>query len=312
MSAKKIFFQYKVWVFCALACLIIPIFRPRFLSVHNISGMLTSMIPYGVVAIGLMFGLVAGIINLMIGSIMSLCAVVFALMIPRLGLAGALAVSLMAGGLVGLVAGWLVSYVQLNNWLVAISLMTTVKGIAVYISNQDTVRISHELFDQISSASLGPVPVLFFAYLLLVLAVDFFLFKTQMGRNLFAVGGSREIAAACGLNARRYGLFALVMSSVIAGFGGILLTTRVYSANGNMGTDAIMSCLPMVIMGGATFTGGKGSAIGTVSGCLVMVLITTFMNLFNIYINVQTLIQGIILLVIIVSDKYFVNRKIKV
>lgn len=312
MLIKDLFFKYKVWVICALACIIIPVFKPIFLSANNINGMLVSMIPYGMVAVGLMFSLVSGVINLTIGSVMSLSAVVFAMLLPSVGILPAAAAAVFAGAVVGFVDGWLVAYAKLNSWLVAISLMLSVKGIAVLIARSETIRIMDPLFSKISSSTIGPVPILFFLYIAIVLLVDFFLFKTQMGRNLFAVGGSGEVAAACGLNSNWYCVFALTVSSALTGLGGVLLTTRLYSANGNLGNDAIMSCLPMVIMGGSTFTGGKGSAMGAVSGCLVMVLITTVMNLFNIYVNVQTLIQGMILLAIVISDKYFINKNIKV
>ena len=129
---------------------------------------------------------------------------------------------------------------------------------------------------------------------------------------MYAVGGNAEVAKSCGINVNKVRVIAVVISSVLSGLGGILVTARLGSANGDLGTDAIMACLPMVIIGGAAFTGGKGDAKGTLSGCLVMTLITTFMNLFNIYIDAQRVIQGSILLFVIIMDRYFANKEIKV
>lgn len=312
MVMKDMIKKNKMWFVGIVLIILLAVTRPSFRTSYNINGIFLSMMPNGVVAIGLMFALLVGKINIAIGSVMSLAAVVFAMMIPKTGVFGAAAIALLCTAVIGFIHGYLIAYMRLNVWLVAMALMLSIKGVAVYLANSGSVQIQDALFSQISEAAIGPIPACFFIYVLLVIIVDFVLHRTQFGRNLFAVGGSEEVAAACGINAKRLTLVAMILSSMITGLGGILLTTRLYSANGNMGTSTVMTCLPMVILGGSTFTGGKGSAKGTVAGCLIIVLISTFMNLFNIYIHVQTMVQGFILLAILISDKYFANKRIKV
>lgn len=312
MVMKDVIKKNKMWFVGIMLIILLAVTRPSFRTSYNINGIFLSMMPNGVVAIGLMFALLVGKINIAIGSIMSMAAVIFALMIPKTGVFGAAAISLLCAAVVGFIHGYLIAYMRLNAWLVAMALMLSIKGIAIYLADSGSVQIQDAMFSGISEAAIGPIPACFFIYILLVIVVDFVLHKTQFGRNLFAVGGSEEVAAACGINAKRLTLISMILSATITGLGGILLTTRLYSANGNMGTSTVMTCLPMVILGGSTFTGGKGSAKGTVAGCLIIVLITTFMNLFNIYIHVQTMVQGFILLAILISDKYFANKRIKV
>lgn len=312
MVMKDVIKKNKMWLVGIVMILLLAVTRPSFRTSYNINGIFLSMTPNGVVAMGLMISLLVGKINIAIGSIMSMAAVIFALMVPRVGVFGAAVIAVLCAAAVGVLHGYLIAYLRLNAWLVAMALMLSVKGVAIQLAGSGSVQIQDALFSRVSEASLGPIPASFFLYILLVVAVDYVLLKTQFGRNLFAVGGSEEVAAACGINAKWLTLIAMTLSAAVTGLGGVLLTTRLYSANGNMGTSTVMTCLPMVILGGSTFTGGKGSAKGTVAGCLIIVLITTFMNLFNIYIHVQTMVQGFILLAILISDKYFANKKIKV
>lgn len=302
----------KIWIVCALACIAMAFLSPAFLTGNNLTSIMVSMYPYGMVALGLMFGLITGVNNLTIGSIVALSAVVFAMVTEAYGVAAGFCAGMIAGALVGVLNGFMVAYLNMDGWLVTIALMISVRGVASALTGGRSIRIANEFFQYISAAKFGAVPILFVVFLLFVLAMQFVLRQTGFGRNMYAVGGNAEAASSCGLNVRRVRLIAMIVSSTLAGIGGMLLTTRLFSANGELGTDAIMSCLPMVIIGGATFTGGKGDALGALSGTLMMVLITNFINLFNVYVNVQKIIQGLILVIIIISDKYFVNRHIKV
>jgi ribose/xylose/arabinose/galactoside ABC-type transport system permease subunit len=97
-----------------------------------------------------------------------------------------------------------------------------------------------------------------------------------------------------------------------AALGGLVMMTRMFSASGNLAMDAPLSVIPMVIVGGTAFSGGKGGALNTLYGVLLMNIVYNAMSMFSIYANIQSLIKGVILLIIIVSDKYFENRNHKV
>lgn len=312
MKILKSLLRYKIWMFCILFSVYMYIFSPAFGTWNNLYSMLMSMFPYGMVAVGLMFGLVTGINNLTIGSLACLSAVVFGLVSQSYGSAAGFLAGVAVSALIGAASGIMSTYLQMDGWLVSIALMIGVRGFACALLAGNTVRITDAVFVKISSTKFGPVPLLFLVFLATVFFVDFILKYTHYGRSMYAVGGNAEVAASCGINVNRVRVIAVVASSVLAGIGGIFVTARLGSANGDLGVDAIMACLPMVIIGGAAFTGGKGNAKGTLSGCLVMTLITTYMNLFQVYIDAQKVIQGAILLLVIMADKYFENKEIKV
>ncbi len=312
MKVIKSILQYKIWLFCVLFSIYMYIFSPAFGTLNNLNSILVSMFPYGMVAIGLMFGLVTGINNLTIGSLACLSAVVFGLVSGKYGCVAGFLAGVAVAAIIGLLEGVMSTYLKMDGWLVAIALMIGVRGLACALLDGDTVRVTDPLFVKIASTKFGPVPCLFIIFLLTVVLIDFILKYTHYGRSMYAVGGNAEVAASCGINVNKVRVIAVIISSILAGIGGIFVTARLGSANGDLGSDAIMACLPMVIIGGAAFTGGKGDAKGTLSGCLVMTLITTYMNLFNVYIDAQKVIQGAILLMVIIADKYFANKEIKV
>lgn len=312
MKIVKEVLKYKIWLFCIAFSIFMCIFSPAFRTANNVNSILVSMFPYGMVAVGLMFGLVTGINNLTIGSVACLSAVVFGLTAEKYGFFAALLAGIIVAAIVGLMDGVMSTYLKMDGWLVAIALMIGVRGFACALLDGSTVRVTDKIFLAISGAKIGIIPALFLVFLATVIIVDFVLKYTAFGRSMYAVGGNAEVAKSCGINVNKVRVIAVVISSVLSGLGGILVTARLGSANGDLGTDAIMACLPMVIIGGAAFTGGKGDAKGTLSGCLVMTLITTFMNLFNIYIDAQRVIQGSILLFVIIMDRYFANKEIKV
>ena len=312
MKVIRELLKYKIWMFCILFSVYMYIFSPAFGTWNNFYGILQSMFPYGMVALGLMFGLVTGINNLTIGSLACLSAVVFGLVSQSYGCIAGFLAGVAAAAVIGAASGVMSTYLKMDGWLVTIALMIGVRGFACALLAGSTVRITDSFFLKVASAKFGPVPLLFLVFLVTVVLVDFILKYTHYGRSMYAVGGNAEVAASCGININKVRVIAVIVSSVLAGIGGIFVTARLGSANGDLGADASMACLPMVIMGGAAFTGGKGDAKGTLSGCLVMNLITTYMNLFEVYIDAQKVIQGAILLMVIIADKYFENKEIKV
>ena len=140
--------------------------------------------------------------------------------------------------------------------------------------------------------------------------IDFFLKYTSAGRNLYAVGGDPQVASASGLNTKLYKMLAVTFSSVMAGIGGIFLTTRLLGP-----TLCGRRCHShhLAYCGHRHFLdGGKGTAVGTLSGTVLMYLLLNIMSMFNIPVSIQSLVRGLILLIIIVGERYVANRNRKI
>ncbi|MDO4322501.1 MAG: ABC transporter permease [Lachnospiraceae bacterium] len=310
--AKKLMNQYRIWIICIVAFLIVPLFKPAFLTVNNIEGILTSMVTYGVIALGLTMTLITGEINISIGAVMAFSSVTFAVCMKSLPIVVSMVLALAGAAVFGLVDGYFVAYKKLPAFMVSVAVMVTVRGIALAVSGEAPVGIMSDTIAKIGRLQIAHIPVLFLFLLLCVLILELFLKRTQVGRNMYAVGGAPEVAAAYGLNVEKYKCLSLTFCSFMAGVGGILLAIRMCSGSPSVGEDAMPSVLPMIVIGGTSISGGKGGMIKTLSGIVLMNLIFNIMSMFNIYVNVQNLIKGGILLVIVITDRYLENRNKKI
>ena len=136
--------------------------------------------------------------------------------------------------------------------------------------------------------------------------------KTKYVRKLYVIGGNNNVADNLGLNVRNHIWSVFVIQGFCSALGGLCLMTRQFSASGNLAIDGIQIIIPMVIVGGTAFSGGKGDTIKTLSGAFLMQIIYNAMSMFNMGANMQKMLRGVILLAIIVVDKYIENRKQKV
>lgn len=311
-TAKKIFRNYRIWLISIIAFLVVPFIKPEFMSFNNVEGILASMITYGVVALGLAMTLITGEINISIGAVMAFSSVVFAVLVDKFSMGVAIVAALFGSFLFGLIDGYFVAYKKLPAFMVSVAVMVSVRGIALAISGEQPVGILSETVFRIGMSRIGPMPTLFLFLMACVVLLELFLKKTQIGRNMYAVGGAPDVAEAYGLNTKKYKCFSLAFCSFMAGLGGVLLAIRMCSGSPSVGEDAMPSVLPMIVIGGTTISGGKGGMVQTLSGILLMNLIFNIMSMFNIYVNIQNLIKGGVLLIIIVADKYIENRNKKI
>lgn len=309
---KKQLQKNKIWFISIVAIVVMSICNPNFLSANNIQGLCESMMSYGVVAMGLTVCLIAGENNIAIGSILAFSGMIFGSTISVIGLVPAMLLALILCAGFGLLDGYFVAYHKMPAFLMAVVFMISMRGLALMVSKSQNIIITDTTFKTVSSLSIGPIPILFLVMILLAVAIELILCYTQTGRNLFAVGGSADVAEACGLNVRRYKMLALMFSFIMAGLGGIFLTTRLSSAIPSVGEDAIITTLPIVVIGGTSINGGKGGTLQTLSGILLMYLLFNIMSMFNIYVNIQSLVKGLILLIIVVGDKYIINKNRRV
>ena len=302
----------RIWCLCIITVIVMSVINPKFLSYDNIYGLCVSQIAYGMAALGLATSLIAGEMNISIASILALSGVVFVTLIEIVGVLPAFLLAVLVSGVVGLITGYFIAYKGLPAFLVGVVFMISMRGAALFISNSQTIVIHNRMLRELGSVSVGPIPVLFIVLVISAILIELFLKYTRPGRNLYAIGGDAEVADACGLNTRLYKMIAVAFSSVMAGVGGIFLTTRLLGANPSVGADAILTILPIVVIGGISLNGGKGSIVGTLSGIMLMYLLLNIMSMFNIPVSVQSLVRGMILLSIIVGERYIANRDRKI
>lgn len=299
-----------------LCCLVIfmSFASEFFLTKSNIVSLLRSMPAYGILAVGLTFILITGNLDVSLGSVLALCTVFFGKCIPVIGFLPACLATVAFGACLSAFTGIWVSYFKLNAFVVTMCMQMAYKGIALVWTGSTTLRISDSTLTALGSKNLfSYIPVVLVILILVALTAEVILRRTVFGRNIFLLGGDQKVAEYQGISVWKNIWGSFIVAGACAGIAAIVYCSRVLSASGNFGSDdATMAIVPIAIIGGTTLRGGEGGALKTLLGAFMLYTIYNAMAMFDIYIYMQDFIKGLILLIIIVGDKYFINRTKKV
>lgn len=311
-TAKTLISKNRIPIIAVGVFIAMSLISPYFFTPANIFGLFDSMAAYGIAAIGLTFVMLCGQLDISMGSVMALTACVFMMLLPVYGFAVSAIIALILGCACGAVTGFFVSFFRLQPFIVSMTMQLVYKGTALTITDSAPVSVNDTTLMAISKVEFFSIPVVFFFFVAIAVAAQFVLVKTRYGRNLYIIGGNISAADNMGLNVRTHLWSVYVIQGVCAAVGGLVMMTRTFSASGNLALDAPLSIIPMVIVGGTAFSGGRGGALRTLCGVILMSTIFNAMTMFSLYANIQQLIKGVILILIIVSDKYMENRNSKV
>lgn len=311
---KKVVTDYRIPMLAILLFVVMSLVKDRFASAYNIYSIADSIAGYGIAALGFTFILLVGQLDISFGSVIALTACVFMMMLKaEINFFVALLTALVLGCACGALTGFFVAKFRLSPFIVSMTMQLVYKGIALTITNSTPVAIQHPVLKAIYQMKFfNMIPVTFLIFIALAILVEFILRKTQFGRNLFLVGGNINAADNLGMKSSFYVWSAYVLQGLFAAIAGVVMMTRQFSASGNLALQGPLNVIPMVIVGGTSMAGGKGGAIKTVWGVLLMNIVFNAMNMFSIPAPLQPFVKGLILAVVIVSDKYMERRHEKV
>ena len=311
---KKAFSNYRIPLLTIAIFVVMSILKENFLTKANLFAIADAISGFGIAAIGFTFILLVGQLDISFGSVMSLSACVFMMMLKaEMNFALAAVTALVLGCICGALTGFFVATFRLSPFIVSMTMQLVYKGIALTITDARPVSMAHPTLLAINNIKLfGTIPVVVVLLIVLALITEFILRRTQYGRNLYLVGGNINAADNLGLKSRNYIWSAYIAQGLFAAIGAMVMMTRQFSASGNLGLNGPLNVIPMVIVGGTSMAGGKGGAIKTLWGVLLMNIIYNAMTMFSIPAPLQPFVKGLILLIVIVSDKYMENRHSKV
>ena len=311
---KKIVTDYRIPMLAIVLFVVMSFVKERFASPYNIYSIADSVAGYGIAAIGFTFILLVGQLDISFGSVIALTACVFMMMLKaEMNFFLALVTALALGCVCGAITGFFVAQFRLSPFIVSMTMQLVYKGIALTITNSTPVAMQHPVLKAIYGIKFfDMIPVTFLFFIALAILVEFILRKTQFGRNMFLVGGNINAADNLGMKSSFYVWMAYVLQGLFAAIAGVVMMTRQFSASGNLALQGPLNVIPMVIVGGTSMAGGKGGAIKTVWGVLLMNIVFNAMNMFSIPAPLQPFVKGLILAVVIVTDKYMERRHEKV
>jgi ribose transport system permease protein len=274
---------------------------PHFLTAGNITNVLVQSAPLLILASGQTFALLMGGLDLSQGSIISLVSVVTATIMMNHGIVPAAVIGLASGILVGLANGLLIGRARIQPFIVTLGMLYMIAGAALVVSGGSTVfglpQPDVDIFFWFGGGFIGPFPVPLIIAFILVAIAYFVLTRMPIGRHIYAIGGSEQVAVMSGINVARTKIFIYVISGTFAAIAGFLLSGRVISGQPLLGSgDLLLQSIGAVIIGGTSIFGGRGGVLRTVLGVLVIAFMVNGLNLLAISTFTQQVIVGAIII----------------
>jgi ribose transport system permease protein len=271
-----------------------------FLSHTNLLNIVRQTTPITVMAVAVVFVLSAGEIDLSLGAVVALSALVTADVMQSHSAVLAIAAGLGVGIGVGVINGLFVTALVLPSFLVTLASMGIVTGLARSITELQAVAVENQRFvDIFGSGDVGPVPGLAL-WALGAVALGHFVFRhRRFGAHVVAVGDNAWAARAAGIRVDRVRLAVFVLSGASAALAAILYTGRLQGASYTLGEQDLLTVIAAVVIGGTRLFGGEGSVIGALVGSLLMGMLTNGLILWGLSSSEQLIAQGALLLLAI-------------
>nr|WP_235421192.1 ABC transporter permease [Erwinia oleae] len=274
----------------------------RFYSEDNITNVLRQSVPLGLAALGMLFVILTGGIDLSIGSIMAFVSVVVGLMIPDIGLWPALVAGLGMVTLMGAFSGILVTWFNIAPFIATLAMMTIARGLALIIADGQPVFIDNDAFVNFGTGYfLGiPLPV----YVLLGFAILFqLIYKNSVfGRLVISIGSNEMATRFAGIRVNTYKLAVYAISAFACGLAGIISATRTGVGSPVLSIGFELDVIAAVVVGGASLAGGRGNVINTLIGVFILSMISNLMNLMNISGYNQQVVKGVIIIIAVMVE----------
>ena len=315
----------KTWIDNAVPVLMLAILLavfgtlvPNLLSAGNLSNLSQTVGEYLLMALGLTIVVMAGGIDLSVGSVFALANM---LVIALAGWAGlplwvAMPLAVLAGGLVGLVNGILVGYLRLRAFLTTLVTLIVVRAIVdslllSYSQQIGAAPITSGVWDFLAFGTVFGASVSFVVAGLLAVVIHIVLTRLRPGWHVIAVGGSRRAAHNAGIDVRRTVCLTYVASGMLAALAGVFYAARLMSLGAETGVGLEITILTAVVLGGTSLGGGRGSVFKTVLGVAIVVVISNSLLRFNLPSGSSALALGMILLLAVAIDVRWVKNKRK-
>jgi Ribose/xylose/arabinose/galactoside ABC-type transport systems, permease components len=304
----------RLLAFAALIVMIVAfsLLSPNFLQFDNVAGILLATAVSGVLALGATFVIVSGGIDLSIGTVMTLAAVMTGVVgtVMHLPLPLAVVVGLGTGGLAGFVNGILIAKLKIPPFIATLGMLNVAKGLALVISGlkpiyfNDTPEFNGTAMGSITG-SIVPgfnVPNIVLVFLAAALVASFFLTRTVLGRYTFALGSNEEAARLSGVNVDGWKIAVYTVCGLFAGLAGILIAARLNSAQPSLGLGYELDAIAAAVIGGTSLSGGEGTILGTVIGAFIISTLTNGLRILSVPQEWQIVVTGGIVILAVYLD----------
>ena len=286
-------------------CVVFTILSPYFLTMRNILNIFSQISEIGIMAVGSALVIITGGIDLSVGAVLAVSLMTTAWLFRDIHEAFLLALvaGLLVGAFVGLLNGVLTTYARIQPFVATLATMSACSGIALFITNGSPITGFPDFYTALTSISILGIPFQTVILVAVYLIAAFWLRFRPNGRALYALGGNEEVARLSGLNTQLIKVGVYVIAGFLSALGGVIVGSRLDSAQPTAGINDLLSVIAVVVIGGASLAGGSGSMLGTFVGLLIIGGLQNGMSLINVSPNLQPVVIGFAIILAVLTDR---------
>jgi ribose transport system permease protein len=301
-------------------CTVIAILSDKFLTLDNGWNVLRQIAVNICISVGMTLVVLTAGIDLSVGSVLALCGAFTAGLLKNgikmpsadlfigFTLLGALLAGIVAGAVLGWFNGLVITKFNVPPFVGTLAMLTIARGLTMLWTQGHPISNLGPAFSTIGTGWFAGIPVPVWIAGVVVLLAIFITRQTRLGRYIYAIGGNENAAVLSGININKVKLIVYSMAGALAAVGGIMVTSRLDSAQPNAGTGYELDAIAAVVIGGTSLSGGKGSIGGTVMGAVIIGVLNNGLVLLNVSPFWQQVVKGAVILIAVIIDKGS-NRK---
>lgn len=304
-SFLEILNKFKTGIGLLILIIVLSFLSPYFLTIPNLLNVVRQVSIIAIVSFGMTMVILTGGIDLSVGSMLAFSGAITAGMMANSGLNVFLAIiiGLAAGTALGLFNGIAVAKAKLPAFIVTLAMMTIARGFTLIYTDGRPISGFDEGFRFFGADYIFgiPVPVIIMFSLLIIIYI--LLKKTPLGRYIYAIGGNEKATKLSGINTERIKIAVFGLNGFLAAVSGIILTSRLNSAQPTAGEGYELDAIAAVVLGGTSLSGGSGGVVGTIVGALIIAVLNNGLNLLNVSSFYQLVAKGAVILLAVFLDR---------
>ena len=298
-----------------IMCLVLGILSDKFFTVANGWNVMRQISVNICISVGMTLVILTAGIDLSVGSILAFCGAVTAFLlksgiqVPFLNLfigftlLGGIVAGLLTGTLLGAFNGWTITRFKVPPFVATLAMLTIARGLTMLWTGGFPISGLGENFAVLGTGWFLGIPVPVWICGVVVLIAIVLTKRTRLGRYIYAIGGNEDAARLSGINIKRIKIIVYALAGTLAAVGGLIVTSRLDSAQPNAGMNYELDAIAAVVIGGTSLSGGKGTIMGTVLGAIIIGVLNNGLVLLNVSPFWQQVVKGLVILLAVVIDR---------
>jgi ribose transport system permease protein len=312
---NKYFIRFQSLIALFILCLVISLLSDKFFTINNGWNVMRQIAVNVCISVGMTLIVLTAGIDLSVGSVLALCGAItagllkYGIELPPASLfigftlLGAVLAGLLTGTILGLFNGWTITKFKVPPFVATLAMLTIARGLTMLWTKGHPISNLGNDFAYFGTGWLLGIPVPVWIAAIVVLLAVFITQKTKLGRYIYAIGGNENAAKLSAINIKQVKITVYAIAGGLAALGGLIITSRLDSAQPNAGASYELDAIAAVVIGGTSLSGGKGSIWGTVLGAVIIGVLNNGLVLLDVSPFWQQVVKGAVILLAVIIDK---------